>query len=71
MTISTVTELQRRAKFYFDCVAAGETVRVVRRGKPIADIVPYQYVAPSWKRRKASPIRIEGASVSQMIIESR
>jgi len=52
-------------------VAAGESVRVLRNGKPIADIVPIVADLPSWKRRKAQPIVLDSASISRMIIEER
>ena len=35
---------------------AGEFVRVLRNGNPIADIVPIAADLPSWKRRKAQPL---------------
>ncbi|MGH8488291.1 MAG: type II toxin-antitoxin system Phd/YefM family antitoxin [Gammaproteobacteria bacterium] len=50
MRQTTFTELRNNAKTYFDAVEAGETVRVLRNGRPIADIVPE---TPSWKRRSA------------------
>jgi prevent-host-death family protein len=41
------TEVRNHAKQYFDIVAAGESVRVLRNGKPIADIVPVIADLPS------------------------
>lgn len=52
----TFTEIRNHAKQYFDIVASGESVRVLRNGKPIADIVPVMAELPSWKRRKAQPL---------------
>jgi antitoxin (DNA-binding transcriptional repressor) of toxin-antitoxin stability system len=49
----------------------GESVRVTRNGKPIADIVPIVAEVPSWKRRSAQPIVLDSISVSRMIIEER
>ena len=37
MKQTTFTELRNHAKQYFDLVALGESVRVLRNGKPIAD----------------------------------
>lgn len=71
MQQTTFTELRNHAKQYFDSVEAGETVRVLRNGKPIADIVPVVADLPSWKRRKAQPMVLDGVSVSQMILEDR
>ena len=71
MKQATFTEVRNHAKQYFDLVAAGESVRVLRNGKPIADIVPIAADLPSWKRRKAQPLVLDGVSVSRMIIEER
>ena len=71
MKQTTFTELRAHAKQYFDLVEAGETVRVLRNGKPIADILPVQPETPSWKRRKAQPLVLDGVSISRMILEER
>lgn len=46
-------------------------MRVPRNGKPIADIVPVMADLPSWKRRKAQPLVLDGISLSRMILEER
>ncbi|MDP2787251.1 MAG: type II toxin-antitoxin system Phd/YefM family antitoxin [Pseudomonadota bacterium] len=71
MRQATFTEVRNQAKQYFDVVEAGETVRVLRNGKPIADIVPIMADLPSWKRRKAQPLVLDGVSLSRMILEER
>jgi antitoxin (DNA-binding transcriptional repressor) of toxin-antitoxin stability system len=68
---ATFTEVRNHAKQYFDMVASGESVRVLRNGKPIADIVPIVAELPSWKRRKAQPLVLDGVSISCMILEDR
>jgi len=68
---ATFTELRNHAKQYFDLVESGESVRVLRNGKPIADIVPVLADLPSWKRWKAQPLVLDGVSVSRMILEKR
>lgn len=67
----TFTEVRNHAKQYFDIVESGESVRVLRNGKPIADIVPVLADLPSWKRRKAQPLILDGVSISRMILEER
>lgn len=67
----TLTEVRNHAKQYFDIVESGESVRVLRNGKPIADIVPIAPDLPSWKRRKAQPLLLDGVSLSRMILEER
>jgi prevent-host-death family protein len=71
MRQATFTEVRNHAKEYFDLVESGESVRVLRNGKPIADIVPIPADLPSWKRRKAQPLVVPGVSVSRMILEER
>jgi prevent-host-death family protein len=71
MRQATFTEVRNHAKEYFDIVESGETVRVLRNGKPIADIVPIPANLPSWKRRKAQPLVLDGIAISRMIIKER
>ncbi len=71
MKQAAFTELRNHAKMFFDLVEAGETVRILRNGKPIADIVPISQALPSWKRRTAAPLVVSGASLSQLILEDR
>ncbi len=71
MKQATFSELRNHAKQYFDIVEAGEAVRIIRNGKPVADIVPIPQDLPSWKQRVAQPLIISGVSVSRMILEER
>jgi antitoxin (DNA-binding transcriptional repressor) of toxin-antitoxin stability system len=71
MKQATFTEVRNHAKQYFDIVEAGGSVRVLRNGKPIADIVPIVTDLPSWKRRQAQPIVLDGVSVTKMILGDR
>ena len=71
MRQATFSELRNHAKQYFDIVESGESVRIVRNGKPIADIVPLSQDLPSWKRRVPQPLVLDGVSLSRMILEER
>lgn len=71
MRETTFTELRNQAKHFFDLVEAGETVRVLRNGRPIADIQPILADVPSWKQRKARPLTIRGADIGKLILEDR
>ena len=71
MKQATFSELRSHAKQFFDIVESGETVRIVRNGKPVADIVPLPHDLPSWKRRLAQPLVIDGVSLSRVILEER
>ena len=52
-----LSEFRANASAMIDLVEQGETVRILRHGKPVAELVPAKLVAPdavaSWKR----PIR--------------
>ncbi len=70
MRDTTFTELRNHAKHYFDAVEAGDTVRVFRNGKPIAEIVPIRPGVPSWKRQ-ATPLTVKGVVLSREILNDR
>ena len=65
------TELRNHAKEFFDLVETGQAIRVLRNGKPIADIVPIAPDLPSWKRRTIQPLVLDGVSISKLILEDR
>lgn len=71
MRETTFTELRNQAKQFFDLVEAGETIRVLRNGKPIAEIHPIPRDLPSWKRRQARPLAIGGEEISRLILDER
>ncbi len=71
MKQATFTEVRNHAKQYFDIVESGDTVRVLRNGKPIADIVPEVPDLPSWKRRKAQPLELDSAGRSRYVLDVR
>ncbi|QTD45441.1 type II toxin-antitoxin system Phd/YefM family antitoxin [Ottowia testudinis] len=79
MQVVSVTEFRARAAEMVDRVQKGETVRILRHGKPVAELVPPQpEVAepgrvPAWKR-PFEPLHIrraDGKSGAQLIIEER
>ena len=70
MQETTFTELRTHAKSYFGAVENGETVRVYRNGKPVADIVPLRVGTPSWKR-PITPLVIKGLSLTRELLRDR
>ena len=60
-----MASLNQRVPSYLKAIAPYQP------GKPIADIVPVVADLPSWKRRKAQPLVLDGVSVSRMILEER
>ena len=59
-----VAELRKNIKFYLDTVERGEVVRVYRKGKPIAEIMPLTFREDSW-RRVVPGLTIPGLSLSR------
>jgi antitoxin (DNA-binding transcriptional repressor) of toxin-antitoxin stability system len=70
MREATFSELRNHAKDYFDAVEGGDTVRIFRNGKAIAEIVPIRSGTPSWKRNTA-PLTIKGLSLGREIVSDR
>jgi prevent-host-death family protein len=75
-TIS-LSEFRANASAMLDRVERGETVRILRHGKPVAELVPAKPSAPeklpSWKRQ-IQPLeyqRADGKTLAQLIIEER
>lgn len=70
MVSISFTRFRQNAKTYFDAVGRGEIVRVLRRGKVIAEIVP-----PAQKRKhytqQNKQFVIPGVSLSRIILEER
>jgi len=69
MTV-TFSQLRNHAREYFDAVERGETIEVYRRGKPVAILSPARASRREYWRH-VKPLKIEGLSLSQAIIEDR
>ncbi len=72
-----LSEFRANASAMIDRVERGETVRILRHGKPVAELVPAKpseaEKIPSWKR-PIEPLdyaRTDGKSLAQLIIEER
>lgn len=77
MQLLPLSEFRANASAMLDLVEQGETVRILRHGKPVADLVPVQAEraakVPSWKR-KIEPLRYtrpDGKTLSERVIEER
>ena len=69
MKQATFSELRNHAKQYFDFVEAGESVRIVRNGKTIADIVPLPQDLPSIKRQMQNVEQARAATVEKKLTD--
>lgn len=73
----SLSEFRAHASEMLDLVEKGETVRILRHGKPVAELVPVKVQpdgeVPRWKL-PIEPLKInwpEGMSGAQLIIEER
>ena len=72
MITITFTEFRNRASAMMDDVEKGEVVRILRHGKPIAEITPITDATdvPSWKQ-PALKLTAKGIALSKVIQEER
>lgn len=72
-----LSEFRANTSAMIDLVEKGETVRILRHGKPVAELVPMQSQAaqkvPRWKVpiEPLNIIRPDGKTGAQLIIEER
>ncbi len=77
MQIVSVTEFRARAAEMVERVQNGETVRILRHGKPVAELVAPRTdddKTPRWKRPLERPLviqRPDGKSGAQLLIDER
>jgi prevent-host-death family protein len=71
MRETTFTELRSHAKAFFDAVEEGETVRVYRNGRPVADIVPIKTATPAWKKPPLTRLSLDTLSLSDEVLADR
>jgi prevent-host-death family protein len=72
MRTVTFSEFRKNASQVLDLVEKGESIRVLRHGKPVAQIVPAELreSGPAWKRRGLRLVA-PGASLSRAVLEER
>lgn len=72
-----LSEFRANAAAMIDLVVQGETIRILRHGKPVAELVPLKAEpvaqVPSWKRpiEPLQYLRPPAQSGAQRIIEAR
>jgi prevent-host-death family protein len=73
MKTITFTDFRKKASDFITEVEHGETLVLLRRGKPVAEVVPYSdgyQRNPSWKQ-PGIHLRISGRDLSSAILEER
>ncbi|MEE4359546.1 MAG: type II toxin-antitoxin system Phd/YefM family antitoxin [Desulfococcaceae bacterium] len=67
------SDFRKKAAGFIDEVELGETLVLLRRGKPIAEIIPFSgrdKEMPSWKQT-IRPLQMKGSDLSSAILEER
>lgn len=67
------TDFRKKASDFITEVEHGETLILLRRGKPVAELVPFSEKVqrtPAWKQR-GSRLRLQGSDLSSAILEER
>lgn len=67
------TDFRKKASDLITEVEHGETLVLLRRGKPVAEIVPFSDKArktPAWKL-SGTRLRMQGSDLSSAILEER
>lgn len=73
MKTITFTDFRKKASGFITEVEHGETLVLLRRGKPVAEIVPFSdrgHSIPAWKQ-PAIRLRTKGSDLSSAILEER
>ena len=73
MKTITFTDFRKKASSFITEVEHGETIVLLRRGKPIAEIIPFSDKSrqtPSWKCQNVR-LQIQGSDLSSAILEER
>jgi prevent-host-death family protein len=75
MQVLALSALRADISSMIDLVQQGETVRILRHGKPVADLVPVQEVPlsrqPSWKQPFEPVALPPEASLAQAVVHER
>jgi len=73
MKTISFTDFRKNASDVIDEVEHGEAFILLRRGKPVAEVVPYSDEAvemPSWKK-SVTRLRMKGSDLSSAILDER
>lgn len=73
MTTVTLTEFRNQASGMFTRVERGETLVVIRHGRPIAEVSPIATTSPGWPSWKKPALRlvVKGAGLTSAVLAER
>lgn len=73
MKTVTFTDFRQKASGFITEVEHGETLIILRKGRPVAEIIPFsdrKFNKPSWKQ-PGIRLQITGADLSSAILKER
>lgn len=73
MRMISFTDFRKNASLFITQVEHGETLVLFRRGRPVAEVIPFSerpMGIPSWKQPGVR-LRIRGGDLSSAILEER
>jgi prevent-host-death family protein len=73
MKTISFTDFRKKASGFIAEVEHGETLILLRRGKPVAEIIPFSdsmQRTPAWKRQGIR-LKLRGSDLSSAILEDR
>ena len=73
MRTISFTDFRKKASSFITEVEHGETLILLRRGKPVAEVIPFSDEAhrtPSWKK-PGFRLQTKGSDLSSAILEER
>ncbi len=73
MKTITFTDFRKKASGFITEVEHGETLVLLRRGKPVAEVIPFTDEirrTPAWKK-PGIQLKIQGSNLSSAILDER
>ena len=73
MKTVSFTDFRKKASGFITDVEHGETIILLRRGKPVAEVIPFSdrlQRAPAWKN-PGIRLKLQGSDLSSAILEER
>jgi prevent-host-death family protein len=73
MKTISFTDFRKKASGFIAEVEHGETIILLRRGKPVAEVIPFSdrsHREPAWKK-PGIRLKIKGSDLSSAILEDR
>ncbi len=71
MNFLQFTDFRNNSKEYFDKVEHGSSFIIVRKGKPVAKLIPFNETEPGWKRENQKVVLKSGKTTLDYILEER